>query len=58
MPTDFSKISFGTGDIGMTLDTSRKTEDEFVQVHLNMSSQKKRFRQSSHCRRDSGSVIR
>lgn len=43
MPIDFSKIPFGTGDIGMTLDTSRKTEDEFVQVHLNMSSQKKRF---------------
>ena len=43
MPIDFSKISFGKGDIGMTLDTSRKTEDEFVQVHLNMSSQKKRF---------------
>lgn len=38
MPIDFSKISFGTGDIGITFDTSRKTEDEFVLVHLNMSS--------------------
>lgn len=38
MPIDFSKISFGTGDIGMTFDTSGKTEEEFVQVHLNMST--------------------